>query len=196
MGDMAASPGAPEASPLPSPVMEAGTPPLPEEPIQNRCRLCAKDTTNWIDIFSDSGKQQGLPSKVGLSLPVLIAEDDELTKAICHECQSGLEGVRSFFEGCFNANQELVIQYRKARGSSIDLSSHINQFVRTFSSSTPTVLNIKVEPSNYLDVDLGVNNDEINTNVNHEDYFEDGQDPENINAENGDDNDAIFKVPS
>ena len=56
-----------------------------------------------------------------------ITEDDELTKAICHECQNGLEGVRSFFEGCFNANQELVIQYRKARGSSIDLSSHINQ---------------------------------------------------------------------
>ena len=71
--DMAASPGAPEASPLPSPVMEAGTPPLPEEPIQNRCRLCAKDTTNWIDIFSESGKQQGLPSKVGLCLPVLVS---------------------------------------------------------------------------------------------------------------------------
>ena len=70
---MAASPGAPEASPLPSPVMEAGTPPLPEEPIQNRCRLCAKDTTNWIDIFSESGKQQGLPSKVGLCLPVLVS---------------------------------------------------------------------------------------------------------------------------
>ena len=41
------------------------------------------------------------------------------------------------------------------------------RFVRTFSSSTPTVPNIKVEPSNYLDVDLGVNNDE-NRNTNHE----------------------------
>ena len=43
----------------------------------------------------------------------------------------------------------------------------IYRFVRTFSSSTPTVPNIKVEPSNYLDVDLGVNNDE-NRNTNHE----------------------------
>ena len=41
------------------------------------------------------------------------------------------------------------------------------RFVRTFSSSTPAVPNIKVEPSNYLDVDLGVNNDE-NRNTNHE----------------------------
>ena len=45
---------------------------------------------------------------------------------------------------------------------------HLFRFVRTFSSSTTAVTNIKVEPSNYLDVDLGVNHDEINTNVNHE----------------------------
>ena len=32
---------------------------------------------------------------------------------------------------------------------------------------TPVVPNIKVEPSNYLDVDLGVNNDE-NRHTNHE----------------------------
>ena len=42
------------------------------------------------------------------------------------------------------------------------------RFARTFSSSTTAVTNIKVEPSNYLDVDLGVNHDEINTNENHE----------------------------
>ena len=41
------------------------------------------------------------------------------------------------------------------------------RFVRTFSSSTPAVPNIKVEPSNYLDVDLGVNNDE-HRDTNHE----------------------------
>ena len=70
---MAASPGAPEASPPPSPVVEAGTPPPPEEPIQNRCRLCAKDTIDWIDIFGESGKQQGLPEKVRLCLPVLVS---------------------------------------------------------------------------------------------------------------------------
>ena len=70
---MAASPGAPEASPPPSPVVEAGTPPPPEEPIQNRCRLCAKDTIDWIDIFSESGKQQGLPEKCQLCLPVLVS---------------------------------------------------------------------------------------------------------------------------
>ena len=61
-------------------------------------------------------------------LPYLqISEDDELSKAICSECQSALEGVRSFFEGCFNANQELIIQYRKTRGSHLDLNTHINQ---------------------------------------------------------------------
>ena len=47
----------------------------------------------------------------------------------------------------------------------------IFRFVRTFSSSTPAVPNIKVEPSNYLDVDLGVNNDE-HRDTNHEgSYF-------------------------
>ena len=45
---------------------------------------------------------------------------------------------------------------------------YFHRFVRTFSSSTTAVTNIKVEPSNYLDVDLGVNHDEINTNENHE----------------------------
>lgn len=70
---MAASPGAPEASPPPSPVMGDRTPPPPEEPIQNRCRLCAKDTIDWIDIFGEAGKQQGLPEKVRLCLPVLVS---------------------------------------------------------------------------------------------------------------------------
>ena len=70
---MAASPGAPEASPPPSPVVEAGTPPLAEDPIQNRCRLCAKETIDWIDIFGEHGKQQGLPEKVRLCLPVLVS---------------------------------------------------------------------------------------------------------------------------
>ena len=32
--------------------------------------------------------------------------------------------------------------------------------------------------------------------LHYANYFEDGHDPVNINAENGDDNDAIFKVPS
>ena len=43
------------------------------------------------------------------------------------------------------------------------------RFVRTFASvnSNPVVPHIKVEPSNYLDVDLGVNNDE-NRNADQE----------------------------
>ena len=81
---MAASPGAPEASPPPSPVVEAGTPPPPEEPVQNRCRLCAKDTTDWVDIFGENGKQRGLPEKVRLCLPVLVSNTIFLsTVTIC-----------------------------------------------------------------------------------------------------------------
>jgi hypothetical protein len=45
------------------------------------------------------------------------------------------------------------------------------RFVRTFSSSTPSVPSIKVEPSNYLDVDLGVNNDEHQGDTNHEGIY-------------------------
>ena len=41
------------------------------------------------------------------------------------------------------------------------------RFVRSFNSTHPAVPHIKVEPSNYLDVDLGVNNDE-NRNADHE----------------------------
>ena len=99
------------------------------------------------------------------------------------------------------------------------------RFVRTFSSSTPTVPNIKVEPSNYLDVDLGVNNDE-NRNTNHEGrglsylhdisriirdpqgqvssqfyilgYYEDGlEQGGHLNDEDAlEGNEGVFKVPS
>jgi hypothetical protein len=52
-----------------------------------------------------------------------------------------------------------------------------------------------VEPSNYLDVDLGVNNDE-QRDTNHEGYYEDGQEEENVINDNTEENEAIFKVPS
>jgi hypothetical protein len=50
--------------------------------------------------------------------------------------------------------QELIIRLRKKRGSPLDLPTHINQYVRSFNQ--PQVPQIKIEPSNYLDVNLGV----------------------------------------
>ena len=78
---MAASPGAPEASPPPSPIVEAQTPPPVEEPITSRCRLCAKDTTESLDIFGEEGKSRGLPEKVRLCLPVLVSNTHSTSQA-------------------------------------------------------------------------------------------------------------------
>ena len=82
-----------------------------------------------------------------------MTETDELSKAVCPECIDGIEIVRAFFQKCFNANQELIIALRKARPSPLDLPTHLNQYVRSFNA--PTVPPIKIEPSSYLDDDLG-----------------------------------------
>ena len=82
-----------------------------------------------------------------------MTENDELSKAVCVECINGMELVRAFFEKCYNGNQELIIALRKSRPSPLDLPTHINQYVRSFNS--PTVPQIKMEPSSFLDVDLG-----------------------------------------
>ena len=70
------------------------------------------------------------------------------------------------------------------------------RFVRSFNSTHPAVPHIKVEPSNYLDVDLGVNNDE-NRNADHEGYYTGEQDGENghMHNDNSQGNDEFFKVP-
>ena len=82
-----------------------------------------------------------------------MTENDELSKAVCPECIDGIEMVRAFFQKCFIGNQELIIALRKSRPSPLDLPSHINQYKRSF--NPPVVPQIKIEPSTYLDVDLG-----------------------------------------
>ena len=82
-----------------------------------------------------------------------VTENDELSKAVCPECLDGMDSVRAFFQKCFNANQELIIALRKSRPSPLDLPTHINQYVRSFNA--PMVPQIKLEPTSYLDVDLG-----------------------------------------
>ena len=82
-----------------------------------------------------------------------MTENDELSKAVCPECIDGIEMVRAFFQKCFNGNQELIIALRKSKPGSLDLPTHINQYVRSFNA--PMVPQIKLEPTSYLDVDLG-----------------------------------------
>lgn len=156
--EAAMPPSIPEASPPASPFLKISTPPAGVlEP--RECRLCARESTSVIDIFSEAGKERGLPEKTRLCLPIHISEDDELPNTICLECCDKLEFVRAFFESCFNANQELIIHLRKTRGSPLDLATHINQYVRCF--NTPNVASIKIEPSNYLDVNLDEEDEEV-----------------------------------
>ena len=63
-----------------------------------------------------------------------ISENDDLSKAVCISCINGIENVRAFFQQCFNANQELIISFRKSKPCPLDLPSHINQYVRAFNA--------------------------------------------------------------
>lgn len=62
--------------------------------------------------------------------------------------------MRKFFEMCHSATQQQVIQYRKTKGSPLDLDTHINQYVRSF--NPPLVPHIKLEPTSLCDVDFEV----------------------------------------
>ena len=79
---------------------------------------------------------------------------------------------------------------RKRRGSPLDLPTHINQYVRSFNA--PTVPHIKIEPSNYLDVRLGDDEDELDELENDEDYEaeEDDEDEEEDEDEEFDEEDS------
>ncbi len=81
--------------------------------------------------------------------------------------------------------QELIIQLRKKRGSPLDLSTHINQYVRCYSS--PSVPQIKIEPTNYLDVNLGLDQDD------EEELDEEEEDDEDLEDEDEDDSEEEFK---
>jgi hypothetical protein len=88
--------------------------------------------------------------------------------------------------------QELIIQLRKKRGSPLDLSSHINQYVRSF--NTPSVPQIKIEPSNYLDVNLGLEQDELDEldELDKDEEYEDEEDFEEEEEEDDDGDDDDF----
>lgn len=69
---MAASPGVPTSSPESPFVTSSGTPTV-AHPQMEVCRICAKEGSNFVGIFSESGKSRDLPSKVKEHLPVLVS---------------------------------------------------------------------------------------------------------------------------
>ena len=70
---MAASPGVPSVNtPTTLPLMAAPTPPVPPQSM-SVCRLCAKESADLIDIFSEAGKAKELPEKLKLVLPILVS---------------------------------------------------------------------------------------------------------------------------
>lgn len=76
---MAASPGAPVVSPPPSPFLGPRTPPQTPGPMRV-CRLCAKEAAQGLDIFGPEAKDQGLPEKARLCLPVAVSSKHRDTK--------------------------------------------------------------------------------------------------------------------
>ena len=87
----------------------------------------------------------------------------------------------------------MIIQLRKKRGSPLDLSSHINQYVRSFNA--PSVPQIKIEPSNYLDVNLGLEQDELDELDEldkDEEYEEEEEDLEDEEEEEDEGDDEDF----
>ena len=77
---------------------------------------------------------------------------------------------------------------RKKRGSPLDLSTHINQYVRCYSS--PSVPQIKIEPSNYLDVNLDLDRDE---EEELDEEYENEEEEEDLDEEEEDDSEEEFK---
>ena len=63
-----------------------------------------------------------------------IEEYDELPKVICASCQNRLEMVRSFFETCFAANHQLVLDHRSRRPEPhpLEFQDHVNHYLRSF----------------------------------------------------------------
>ena len=99
------------------------------------------------------------------------------------------------------SRQELIIRHRKKRGCPLDLTSHIHQYVRTYNS--PVVPQIKIEPSNYLDVNLGLDQeDELDGLDNEEEFgneeeeFDDEDEDEEEGEDDDDDDDEDYKPGS
>lgn len=121
-----------------------------------------------------------------------VSESDELSKAVCSSCVSDIDMVQTFFQKCFNANQELIIALRKSRPSPLDLNTHINQYTRSFNA--PLVPQIKIEPfledlekingGSYYDDDWIVNEEDESEEITEEDSEEDNEE-----------DDDLFKVP-
>ena len=119
---------------------------------------------------------------------------------MCQQCIEGVETVRAFFQKCINANQELIIALRKTKPSPLDLNTHLNQYVRSF--NPPTVPQIKIEPSSYLDVDLGPIEEKLTNGYYDEEWIvqedDDMEEEEEEESESEGDSDSeadFFKVP-
>ena len=130
-----------------------------------------------------------------------VQESDELSKAVCQQCIEGVESVRAFFQKCLNANQEQIIALRKTKPSPLDLNTHLNQYVRSF--NPPTVPQIKIEPSSYLDVDLGPIEEKLTNGYYDEEWIvQEDDEMEEEESENSEESEAdsdseadFFKVP-
>lgn len=69
---MAASPGVPTSSASSPFVTSSGTPSI-THPQMEVCRVCAKEGSDFVHIFSEAGKSADLPNKVKEHLPVLVS---------------------------------------------------------------------------------------------------------------------------
>ncbi len=75
---MAASPPPPgDPKPAEAPKEDPAPPPAPPT-----CRVCAKESEGAVSIFSDSGRERGLPEKCQQCLPVLV-RDDDIGRPVC-----------------------------------------------------------------------------------------------------------------
>ena len=116
---------------------------------------------------------------------------------MCLQCIESVETVRAFFLKCLSANEELIIALRKTKPSPLDLTTHLNQYVRSF--NPPTVPQIKIEPSSYLDVDLGPIEEKL-TNGYYDDEWIVQEDDDEISedseeSEEDSESEDLFKVP-
>ena len=119
---------------------------------------------------------------------------------MCTQCIEGVESVRAFFQKCFNANQELIIALRKTKPSPLDLNTHVNQYVRSF--NPPTVPQIKIEPSSFLDVDLGPIEEKLKNGYYDDEWIVEDNNADEVSElsedsdlDDSDPEDDLFKVP-
>lgn len=92
---------------------------LPSGTLKEQCRLCGEEKGQLQKVFSSIGQAKRLEEKVKQCCGgVIIAIDDELSKAICKTCENFVNKITLFHERCKQvAQSNILVKKRCPKGS-------------------------------------------------------------------------------